>query len=132
MVSKQNHPGYETSDADSRIIFYFVSALGIFIVIMMALMAGLYNFLDAQRLDQAKNRSNLTDQGQIPPQPRLQADPAVDMKELLEWESERLNKYGWIDKETGTIQIPIERAIELTAQNGLPARRQPASEEVEK
>jgi len=33
-----------------------------------------------------------------------------------------LTTYGWVDKEKQTVRIPIDRAMELLAQRGLPAR----------
>lgn len=32
----------------------------------------------------------------------------------------RLNNYGWVDKEAGVVRIPIDRAMALVAENGLP------------
>ena len=39
-------------------------------------------------------------------------------------DSERttLSSYGWINRDRGTLRIPIDRAMELTVQRGLPAR----------
>ena len=33
-----------------------------------------------------------------------------------------LESYGWIDKTAGTVHIPIDEAIRLTLERGLPAR----------
>ncbi len=38
-------------------------------------------------------------------------------------EEKILHSYGWIDQQKGIVRIPIERAMELTAQRGLPARK---------
>jgi hypothetical protein len=35
--------------------------------------------------------------------------------ELRESEAKQLNSYGWANKEAGKVQLPIERAMELTA-----------------
>jgi hypothetical protein len=37
-------------------------------------------------------------------------------------QEEKLNTYDYIDKQAGTVRIPIERAMELIAQRGLPVR----------
>lgn len=37
-------------------------------------------------------------------------------------EDAKLNSHGWIDTERGIVRIPIERAMDLVAQRGLPAR----------
>jgi hypothetical protein len=39
-------------------------------------------------------------------------------------EDKILNGYGWVDREHGVARIPIDRAIDLLAQRGLPARPQ--------
>jgi hypothetical protein len=41
-------------------------------------------------------------------------------------EDAQLYSYGWVDKNAGIAHIPIQRAIELTAQKGLPSRQAPA------
>ena len=37
------------------------------------------------------------------------------LKDLHAREHEELTTYGWVDKEAGTVRIPIERAMELVA-----------------
>jgi hypothetical protein len=44
------------------------------------------------------------------------------LQQLREAESAKLNSYGWIDKSTGVVRIPIDRAMDLLAQRGLLAR----------
>jgi len=58
----------------------------------------------------------------LPPTPRLQTAPYDDLTRMRATEEEKLNSYGWVDRRSGTVRIPIERAIELTAERGLPAR----------
>ncbi len=36
--------------------------------------------------------------------------------------TKKLNSYGWVDRKHGVIRIPIERAMDLVAQRGLPTR----------
>ena len=48
--------------------------------------------------------------------PQLQTNPARDMADRRQRDREMLNSYGWIDKKSGTIRIPIERAWELNLQ----------------
>jgi hypothetical protein len=37
----------------------------------------------------------------------------------------RLSSYGWVDREAGIVRIPIDRAMDLLAERGLPARAGP-------
>ena len=59
-----------------------------------------------------------------PPLPRLQSSPTADLKELRAAEDAVLNSYGWVNHESGVIRIPIERAMDLTIERGLPVRQQ--------
>jgi hypothetical protein len=60
-----------------------------------------------------------------------QAAPDEAFKQLRATEDAVLNTYGWVDRESGIVHIPIERAMELLLQRGLPARppdQQPTQE----
>jgi hypothetical protein len=57
------------------------------------------------------------------PKPDLQIDDDhAERVALLAAQDERLNSYGWIDRSNGIVQIPIQRAMDLLAQRGLPSR----------
>ena len=58
----------------------------------------------------------------MPPEPRLQTNPREDLRELRAKEDELLGSYGWVDKNAGVVRIPIEDAMKLTVERGLPAR----------
>lgn len=62
-------------------------------------------------------------ENRVPPEPRLQTDPKQDLKNLRAAEADTLEHYGWVDRNNGVVRIPIERAIELTLERGLPARQ---------
>jgi hypothetical protein len=54
------------------------------------------------------------------------ANPASRQKvlsDLHEAESKKAASYGWVDQKAGTVQLPIERAMELTARD-LAAKQQ--------
>lgn len=57
-----------------------------------------------------------------PPAPRLQTEPVADLYQLRARDEALLHGYGWVDRDAGLVRIPIERAIELVAKRGLPAR----------
>lgn len=54
------------------------------------------------------------------PGPNLQRDPSLDLAALREREDKLLNTYGWIDREAGTVRLPIDRAMDLLVERGLP------------
>jgi hypothetical protein len=57
-----------------------------------------------------------------PPAPALEAKSGQTLDPYRAAQQQQLNSYGWTDRSVGTIHIPIDRAIDLTAQRGLPAR----------
>jgi hypothetical protein len=95
----------------------------------MALSAGLvygtFAFLASRAAvnDEAARRYPLA-QGlsQDPPPPRLQTQPFKDIYQLKTEQRGVLNSYGWVNKASGVVHIPIDRAMELTLQRGLPTR----------
>jgi hypothetical protein len=55
------------------------------------------------------------------PTPRVQSDDGnQDIADLHAREDLLLSNYTWVDESKGTVRIPIERAMELIAQRGLP------------
>jgi hypothetical protein len=56
------------------------------------------------------------------PQPQLQTDPSVDLHNYLQHKQDELNTYGWIDRKSGVVRIPIERAIDIFINQGAPVR----------
>ena len=57
-----------------------------------------------------------------PPEPRLQTAPLDDLLALRARDAAALDAYAWVDREAGVVRIPIERAIAVLAERGLPAR----------
>ena len=57
----------------------------------------------------------------LPPEPRLQAEPKIELKDLRESEDLILSSYGILDPEKGIARIPIDKAIDIVAGKGLPS-----------
>ena len=58
----------------------------------------------------------------LPAGPRLQRFPANEIFEFGQRENSELNGYGWVDRNAGTVHIPIAEAMRLTVERGLPSR----------
>ena len=54
------------------------------------------------------------------PAPRLQSDPAADMRKFREAELARLNSAGWDDQTKGIGHIPIDDAMRRVVASGIP------------
>ncbi len=55
----------------------------------------------------------------LPPLPRLQVRAVRHWKDFQTAERERLDSYGWMDRSTGAVHIPIDRAMDLIAERGV-------------
>ena len=117
---------HETSDINIRAVFGFgvalvVVAVGIHFFIW--LLFGYFTAREAQRVPPAYPMA--VSQGQrTPPEPRLQTTPREDLQELRASEDAALRSYGWVDKNAGIVRIPIDEAIRLTLQRGLPTKKE--------
>ena len=54
---------------------------------------------------------------ELPPEPRLQTSPEEDLRILRREEDEFLYGYEWVDEGAGIARVPIERAMELMAED---------------
>ncbi len=102
----------------------FAAALIVVAIVIHLAVWLLFRFFDAR-----ETRRQVIDyplavqqENRVPPEPRLQTNPREDLQELRAAEQEVLTTYGWVDKNAGIVRIPIEEAIKLTLQKGLPSR----------
>lgn len=98
-------------------------ALALTIIVSMVLMWWLSVALKQRAAATSSTPSPLAEvaEPRQPPYPRLQAKPEEELKALHAEEAKVLENYGWIDKGQGVARIPIEKAIEIVGQRGLPA-----------
>jgi hypothetical protein len=143
--------GYERSDVKPAGILVFLAALAIFVVVTSVLCYGIGKVLFAhmakddvkeygpksrwattvnvQPLGNMANspelQNKLAQMTQQFPTPRLQTDDGnQEIADLHAKEDLLLNNYSWVNQPQGKIRIPIERAMELLAQSGLPVAPQ--------
>ncbi len=86
------------------------------------LMDRLLVYFEARQQQLDSQPSPLAETRPLPPEPRLQVTPVQDLQTLHTEEEHQLNTYAWVNKEAGIVRLPIERAIELVAERGLPVR----------
>lgn len=113
--------GYEQRDASPRGVAW--TAVGLAVVIFFSFV-GIYAFEASMARHRGVEMERRSSPNQDIPAPRLQADPAVDLVALRANEDARLHTYGWVDRKAGVVHIPIERAMDLLLDRGLPVRPQ--------
>lgn len=119
-------PGHESTDVNLRPI---VIVAGVGIAVMLAFIAAMWVLIDSSAERQAAQSPPVNPLAaqfarKEPPAPRLQAHPLDDLRSLRAHEDTTLNGYGWVDRPTGAVRIPIDRAKGLLVQRGLPGRDQ--------
>ena len=116
--------GHEHTDADVSMIVQFGVWLTVSAIVVHILMWFTFAFFVDLRENRGPAEFPLaTDQGRrLPAGPRLQAQPANEIYEFRRRESAELDGYSWVDKNAGTVRIPIAEAMRLTVERGLPSR----------
>jgi hypothetical protein len=125
-TQKSNLPpelAHDDREIDARTILrtglFILGLTGIALVGAIYLTRGLVNNEDLGHAAPPPMASGLPD---VPDLPRLQRLPAEGLEALREEEAAELEGYGWVDGKRGVVRIPIERAIDLVAERGLPVR----------
>jgi hypothetical protein len=132
--------GYERQDMAPKGVLYFLLGLALATLLCLAGLKGLYAYLDRrEKADQPEVNPLVTN---VPadtrhiapgypqavfPNPKLEEDERGQLNGILTNEEKILYSYGWVDEKAGTVHIPIERAMDLLVQRGLPVRGQGAA-----
>jgi len=130
-------------------VLYFMAGLAVAAVLIHFIVVGLYKYLEHHAEGQQRAVSPLVtnpvrDTRTLPPEfktdsegadyqkyleknfpaPQLEIDERTELNKARLYEENTLSKYDYIDKDAGTVRIPIDRAMDLLAQRGLPTRTQ--------
>jgi hypothetical protein len=122
---------HERQDVNVFQISAFGIGLLISCIVVVFAMWALFDFLTKR--ENSKNppvpASLVRERPTLPPEPRLQAEPKIELKEMRADEDAILNNYGWVDPNKGIVRIPIDQAIDIVAQKGLPSQPSPVGAE---
>src|ERR1700723_3721977 len=138
------HESFEHQDLKPAGIVYFFLTLAVVTVLCMFGLKGLYAYLDHRERASQPEVNPLV--AKIPedtrhiapgypqtafPSPRLEEDERGQLNGIRMEEEKTLYSYGWVDEKAGRGGIPIERAMDLLVQRGLPVRSQGAVSETD-
>ena len=117
---------HELSDVDAWAVSKFGIALVLLCIATLLLLFGLFRYFQGRETANQPPANPGMDavRSTTPPEPRLQSTPVVDLKQIRDAEDQILGSYAWIDQQKGVVRIPVDRAMELLAQRGLPSRPQ--------
>jgi hypothetical protein len=116
---------HETSDVNVRPLAWLGVGLAVLVVVSIVAMKGVFALLDRQQAQSdVAPPPMMIQRPQQPPEPRLQTTPVPNRKLILEQENRQLTTYGWADPKRGVVRIPVDRAMKVLAERGLPARNE--------
>jgi hypothetical protein len=134
---------FETRDVKARTIYVYLAVLAVAVILSYAVCVFILRATTKMAVEsdtppppvrQEMGKDYLT----MPPEPRLQGvpghstDPQSDLREKMREDSEENEKAGWVDQTNGIAQIPVEDAMKIIAEKGLPAASTPPAEKKKK
>ena len=117
---------YEKTDAHVRPLYQFLFWISVITILTAVISMGILKGLESWR-DKASTPAIMAEpqaqtwMGQPPPAPRLQIQEPKDLATFRTEEADVLSTYGLVDRDKGIYRIPIEEAMKLTLERGLPA-----------
>jgi hypothetical protein len=125
-MTDHSRPQHEPAEFDSEIhvkgIFGAIAGLALLVAFSFVAMIAFSKVLKSQSIARDPEPLPVAEASQPRPRPRaaLQADPTADMVKFAKEEEAALTSYAWVDRAGGVVQIPVERALEIVAERGLP------------
>ncbi len=139
-ANQHGNGGFERTDIGVGGVLYFLLGLLVAGIVVYFVVNGVYAFLQSHsEADQAPVNPLVTNapadtrhiERDYPrtafPDPKLEEDERGQLNGIRLKEEQTLSTYDYVDKNAGTIRIPIDRAMDLIAQRGLPTRAQSAT-----
>jgi hypothetical protein len=114
-------PGYEVRDANPKALLQFAFWMAVTIAVTLVAMKFTFSFFDRME-PLGPPASPLVDTRVLPPGPRLQVVPRQELADYCRAQQKDVNGYSWVDQQSKVVRIPVDRAIDLVLQHGLPAR----------
>jgi hypothetical protein len=108
---------YERSDAPPRLVAGLAAGLACCLILTPLVLHLLYPHATGRMAADAH-------WAQVP-SPRLQIDPNGELADFRHAEDARLSTYVWSDREHNRVRLPIDRAMSLIVEQGLPGWRKP-------
>jgi hypothetical protein len=120
---------YEERDIIPRYVLYVGFGVLACVIAIVFVMHLLFSYMRHLKAVESPATSPVARQVyQYPPEPRLQAAPALDYQTMYYEDQWLLHHYEWVDKQKGVVAIPIDRAIDLIARRGIAPSTAPPSQ----
>lgn len=115
-----NGNAHEMTDAHSGNLYKVAGSIIGLILVSLVAMYFLWQEFEKNPPEVTSQASEVAQKTVLPPAPRLQSQPALELGQFQAMEDSILTTYGWVDKGAGLVRVPVESAIVRVAQEGLP------------
>lgn len=137
---------HETTDISLEGVGKLTIGFALVLFVVTGVMYGTYRMLDARSVEgdttaaraadlgrarsitrpTLMNTPNGMDQmGRPPAGPKLLTNEPLWLADIKKTQQDALTSYGWVNKDAGTVRLPIERAKALIVERGLPKTAAP-------
>ncbi|MEO8501521.1 MAG: hypothetical protein ABI565_11445 [Vicinamibacteria bacterium] len=112
---------YEKTDAHVRPLYQFLFWISVITLITAVFAMLVLRGLESWR-EKASTRPTMAEapDNQQPPAPRLQIQEPKDLATFRKEEAGILSTYGVVDRDKGIYRMPIEEAMRITLERGVP------------
>jgi hypothetical protein len=133
---QNDEQGFESRDLKPGGLYGFFVGLAVCTGIVFFIMLGVYHFMDSYEksheppmspMAKTETDTRETDTPVVAkqmentfPQPRLETSEPTEIRDFRLKEEQQLHSYGWVDQSAGVVHIPIDQAMQLIAERGLP------------
>jgi hypothetical protein len=128
MPDAQPRHAHETSDANIRDLIIFGVCLALLVIAGLVVSRAIFHYF-AGHQGLGPPVSPFENVRMLPTGPRLQIKAPQDLEQYKAAQEEVLNGYGWVDQKAGIARIPIDRAMDILLQKGLPVRGTPSGKQ---
>jgi hypothetical protein len=114
---------FEPTDIHTKTIYIYLASLAVavmatFFISIYIERAAMKYALDSET-EMAPSRAAMgSDYRVVPPAPRLQENPQQDLRNMRKEDSDEMESYRWVDKNSGIAQIPVSEAMKIIVQRG--------------
>jgi len=112
-----NGAGHEHREVQVSFIVGSLIALLLGAFLVCLLVVGIFQFF-AHQYRPEQNAAAAPQQ--LPPEPRIEEFPWKQLQDLHAHEDHLLTTYALTDQKQGTVRVPVDRAIDMLAEKGLP------------
>ncbi len=125
-VLRNPNVSYEPSDLSPRLTTFVGIGIAAITLLCALIVFGIVSWaLSHQAKEPSEAPPVARGASTLPPEPRLQSSPTADFELYRAQQLKTLESTGWVDRAQGIAHIPIEDAMRMIVERGIPPQQIP-------